>query len=420
MRRYLAGLAALVMSGALMSCSSDGAVGPTSSAAPTTAGTARGLSLPAPTGAHTVGTTELHLIDQSRPDPWVASRRRELMVQLWYPAGSVGTSTLARWMPAKAAAHFRVSTASQLGVADIPDVSGISSHAYLGAPVAAAGRGWPVVLFSPGGSVSRSMGTALVEELATSGFFVIAIDHTYDASEVEFPGGRVETPEALAAPSPQAPGEGTAEVFAKAVRVRVADTRFVLDQLTSLNGGDNPDAEHRELPAGLRGALRLTSIGMFGHSMGGATAAQVMHDDSRVDAGTALDSAMFGSVATEGLARPFMLFAADDNSRASVPSWKTFLPRLRGWHRELHLTGALHYTFTDAAVLLPQFAGVSPVTPEVVRDTIGTIDGQRAVVVQRAYLTAFFAHHLGDATAAQRRLLEGPSAEFPEVAFGVS
>ena len=46
------------------------------------------LSLPAPTGPHRVGTTSLHLVDDSRIDPLApTSPVRELMVRMWYPAG---------------------------------------------------------------------------------------------------------------------------------------------------------------------------------------------------------------------------------------------------------------------------------------------------------------------------------------------
>jgi hypothetical protein len=58
----------------------------------------------------------------------------------------------------------------------------------------------------------------------------------------------------------------TPEVLARAVAVRVVDVRFVLDQLAALNAGRNPDAEHRRLPRGLRGALDLSRVGMFGFS----------------------------------------------------------------------------------------------------------------------------------------------------------
>jgi hypothetical protein len=59
----------------------------------------------------------------------------------------------------------------------------------------------------------------------------------------------------------------------------------VIDKLTALEGGADPDAEHRPLPAGLRGALDLAEIGIYGHSLGGATAADAMANDARIIAG---------------------------------------------------------------------------------------------------------------------------------------
>ena len=81
--------------------------------------------------------------------------------------------------------------------------------------------GKPVVLYSPGLHSDRSLGTVLIEELASHGYLVVAIDHTYDADQVEFPDGRVET-FAIA-------GDIDDALIAKALAVRTADTRFVLE-----------------------------------------------------------------------------------------------------------------------------------------------------------------------------------------------
>jgi predicted dienelactone hydrolase len=122
--------------------------------------------------------------------------------------------------------------------------------------------------------------------LVSRGYVVATIDHTYDASEVEFPDGRVEVP----AVPPVTP-----DVAEKVVAVRVADTRLVLDSLITLNAGGNPDAEGRPLPAGLRGLIDPARVGMFGHSLGGAAAAQAMYEDRRIRAGVNLDGTMFGA-----------------------------------------------------------------------------------------------------------------------------
>lgn len=62
------------------------------------------LRLPAPTGPHWVGTTSLHLVDDSRIDPLAPTPRvRELVVRLWYPAAQSRQPAAAYMTPGVAA-----------------------------------------------------------------------------------------------------------------------------------------------------------------------------------------------------------------------------------------------------------------------------------------------------------------------------
>ena len=360
------------------------------------------LTLPPPAGHDRVGVVPLHLVDRSRPDPWVASQPvRELMVSLWYPTQRAHGYPLAPWLPPAAWARFEQDA---LGVP--PGVLRVPlTHGRVGAPVERTRGGRPVVLYSPGLGGNRDSSTALVEELVSRGFIVVAIDHTHDSSQVEFPDGRVET-SALPAL--------TLEVLERAVAVRVADTRFVLDTLVALNAGRNPDAEHRRLPAGLRGAMRLSRVGMFGHSLGGATAAEAMLEDQRIKAGVNLDGTLFGPVVNAGLDRPFMLVAAQGHGRDNDESWAKFWANLLGWRLNLQLTGSAHNSFTDFQILVPQVAGVLNLPPDAVQQLIGTIDPHRSIITQRAYLTAFFNLHVRHR---DNHLLDHPSHRFPEMQF---
>lgn len=63
---------------------------------------------------------------------------------------------------------------------------------YQGAPVERRRGGFPVLLYSPGLGFPRAFGTTLVQDLASHGFVVVAVDHTYDAAVVQFPEDRVE------------------------------------------------------------------------------------------------------------------------------------------------------------------------------------------------------------------------------------
>jgi len=358
-------------------------------------------TLPPPTGNHRIGVVPLHLVDRSRPDPWVSSQPvRELMVSLWYPARRTHAQPVYPWLGPGAWERFGQDNDVPPGSVLVP-----LTHARVNAPVDRHRGGRPLVLYSPGLGGNRDSSTVLVEQLVSRGYVVATIDHTHDASQVEFPDGRVE----VSAVPPITP-----EVVEKAVAVRVADTRFVLNRLVALNAGRNPDAEQRLLPAGLRSALNLSRVGMFGHSLGGATAAQAMYEDPRIKAGVNLDGTMVGAVVDAGLDRPFMLVASQNHGRDTDPSWARFWANLRGWRLNLQLTGAGHNSFTDLQVLIPQLVGVLQLPPELVQLLIGTVDPHRSVLIQRAYLTAFFNLHL---LHRDGRLLTRPSPRFPEMQF---
>jgi predicted dienelactone hydrolase len=352
------------------------------------------LVLPAPTGPHRVGTTSLHLVDASRPDPWVpATRSREIMAQIWYPASSVRGHPPARWVsPGVEAILTPPGSPARLPV----------THGHVDAPVR-PGR-HPVVLYSAGLGIERTASTALVEDLASRGFVVVTIDHTHEARAVEFPGGRVET---AAMPTPTTPAEAE-RILATALAARVADTRFTLDSLALITPGGNPDASRRPLPRGLRQALNLDRTGMFGHSLGGATAAQAMYEDRRLRAGLNLDGSVFGRVVTAGLDRPFLLLGSQSHGDEPDETWVELWSRLRGPRHQVELLGSGHLSFADFQVLLPQ----SGVPPEELEPLVGTIDGERSVYVQRVYVAAFFDRYLrhGDG-----RLLSTPSRRYPEM-----
>ncbi len=375
------------------------------------------MALPAPTGPYQVGVTSLHLVDRARRDPWVAARPyRELMVSVRYPARAAGGHPRApQMLPGEAAAFEDWSNFS----ADIPkglaDWGATLAHAHLDAPVAHhSGRGFPVLIYSPGAADPRSLGSTLADELASRGYAVVSVDHTYEAPGVQFPDGRVaRTRMPEEAGKAKTPAQVT-ELLKKLTAVRVADTRFVLDEL-----------DRSALPRSLRGALDLRAVGMFGQSGGGFTAAQAMHDDRRIKAAVNMDGVMGytqrdddpahpSTVGTDGLDRPLLLMGKEGDDHHTVASWKAVWEHSSGWHRDLTLTGAAHASFTDAQSLVPQLAGEGGLSRKTVEKLVGTVAPDRSVAVQRACVTAFFDRWL---RGRDGKLLDGPSARYPEIRF---
>src|SRR5207249_12323590 len=68
------------------------------------------------------------------------------------------------------------------------------------------------------------------------------------------------------------------------------------------------------------GRLDMSRVGVFGHSLGGATAAQFCHDDSRCKAGIDVDGAPLGSVIRDGIPRPFMFLLSEHGGSSDAES----------------------------------------------------------------------------------------------------
>lgn len=399
-------------------------------AAPAAAADQVKLTAPAVTGHHEVGTTDLHLVDPSRSDPWKPERRRELMVTVTYPADRFAEGPRAPWFTPGMSSVIDQVLASEdyLGLpAGSIDWASAKRRAEIGVS-AAHGAPKPVALFSPGFGAPRETYTAIVDDLASRGYVVVSLSHTYESAAVEFPGGRLET---------AVSGEGP-EFMKKALDARVGDFRFVLDQLAKIARGENPDAEKRQLPRGLGWSLDLSRVGAYGHSYGGFTSGETMVHDRRIDAGINLDGAMAtafgyppgsayvpGEVTKRGLDRPFLLMGAEGVDENGKPlehthrqpefdrSWADFWASQRGWKRDLLLRGgSTHMAYSDLQVVVPQLG--SRVAPEKREAVIGTIDPRRSLAAQRDYIGAFFDLHL---KGRDRHLFDGESPRHPNIDF---
>jgi predicted dienelactone hydrolase len=331
----------------------------------------------------------LHLKDVSRPDPWAAGTNvRELMVSLWYPAAP-SDRPRASYMTA-AESELQLTTRGITGVR--PDaLSMVRTNAVSAAAPAGGEHALPLVMLSPGFLNSRSALTALAEDLASQGYVVAGIDHTYESLATAFPDGRVTTCLAREAPR-RGPG-----FWEKVVTGRAADVSFVLDELTG--------ADPTWPGAGLIDPSRMA---MAGHSVGGAAAIAAMLTDPRLRAGIDMDGTLPVPIPDPGLSRPFLFLGKQSSyapgSGGAVATWERDWKLLTGWKRWLVVAGAVHASFTDLGLLADQ-AGI---------DTGATLPGARSLDITRAYVRAFFDQHLRSRPQA---LLDQPSPGYPEVTF---
>jgi dienelactone hydrolase len=346
------------------------------------------FALPRPSGPFGAGREVLHLIDRSRPDPWVPGSPRELMVSMFYPAVA---------LPGSSAAYLSVTEARLL--IDDRGATGLIEPEQLGstrtAAVAAApprrGR-FPLVVLSPGFTLHRHTLTHLAEELASRGYVVATVDHAYESVGTDFPRGRTLTCTACTVVEDQ--GESG---YARVASARSRDLSFLLDRLT----GDRPVWRHARM-------IDRSRIGVAGHSIGGNAAAVTMAADPRVRAGINMDGTLFEPIPAGGFGgRPFLLLGAPSPAPGGAPdkTWVRDWPVMDGWKRWLTVTGSGHLDFTDIAVIGEQAGIPDPGYP---------LPGSRAARITRDYVGAFFDLHLRGVPQA---LLDGPAPSHPEVLF---
>jgi dienelactone hydrolase len=344
-----------------------------------TAGSALDLTLrlPAPTGPHRLGVKTLHLIDRGRVDPWNGSPDRELMLSVFYPARTTRGFHRAPQMTATAAGNFKGFAAYYHHLPTGVDWSATLTHSYADAPPAPGCR--PVLLYSPGGTDPRTLGTGLAEDLASHGYVVVTIDHPGETSEVEFPDGRLRTIEI----SPATP---TDPVLSRLMmRTRFDDVGFVLSQLGTL-----------DLP------LDLRRIGTYGHSAGGSTAAQALDENRELKSAVNLEGYLdylplqpgepdeLYPIAQHGSDRPLLLAGSDGYRDARFDSsWSALLAH-HGPVRRTQIPHANHWVFTDLGAMAPQLQSAGLMTAEDRANLIGEVSPAVSVPLIRRTVRSFF------------------------------
>src|SRR2546423_7819363 len=259
------------------------------------------VTLPTPTGPFAVGRAIYDWTDDASLDTLatVPGTKRELLVWMWYPSAIGQSAVMDDYVPAQMRAA--VGPGGGLWRFLTRDASKVHGHSIRDADLSPRQQSYPVVVMRAGASAAVVGYSTLAEDLASHGYVVVGFDAPYRTGLVVFPDGRVigrtrENNPELCAEMKQAQ---QAPCMSKLLTAWTADIAFVLDHLERLNTSDSSGK--------FKGRLDMTRVGIFGHSLGGATAAQFCHDDSRRTAGIDIDGQPFGCVIRTGLHQPFML-----------------------------------------------------------------------------------------------------------------
>lgn len=339
-----------------------------------------------PSGPYDVGMRIYELTDDSRREIYSGREEpRRFMIQVWYPSEADSSSERAPWMAD--AKIYAPAIASHIGMPSffLDHLALVKIPAFKETKVAESSEQFPVILFSHGWNGFNAQNTGQALELASHGYVVVGVQHTYGAVITVFPNGDValNNPEAL--PPDETPTDEYEVTAQKLVNQWAGDLGYTLDFMKTQN-------EDSSSP--FFGVLDLNSVGVYGHSTGGGAAIQFCGSDPRCIALLGMDPFMRPvsyDVIDNGVTQPsFFMFSqvwADETGSRNNTLFNRFYPKVEQPFGVIAIDGTAHYDFADLPLL-------SPLAPQL--GLKGPINGKLVTAIVNDYLLSFFELTLND------------------------
>jgi predicted dienelactone hydrolase len=323
--------------------------------------------LPAPTGTFALGRTS-HTWD-------------DISAWVWYPAAIAAPAD--DYLPSAIRTNWERERPAFINFLT-RDLSSVRGHSAHGVAISNAEPHYPLVILRAGGSGSALNFTSLGEDLASHGYVVVGLDIATSANPEHCAGRNDDEDCATKIMAPLTGGIGRA-----------------IDHLQQLANSDER----------FKSKLDLTRVGVFGHSFGGAQAAQFCSQDTRCKAGINIDGRPFGTVISTGIPVPFMFLLSDHGTPKDVVSQRILSQIQAIYDRQPHdsrlrmvIHGSHHFTFSDDGALLK-----SAVFRGVLRVFAGLrINGRRQVEVTAYAVRTFFDEYLKGAADSRGMLATVP------------
>ncbi|HMD81206.1 MAG TPA: hypothetical protein VKE92_07850 [Anaerolineales bacterium] len=357
--------------------------------------------IPVPSGPYQVGTRIYELTDAERQEIYSGQEEaRRFMIQVWYPSEANSSEDRAPWMVDAEIFAPAIATYIDMPAFFLDHLALVKLPAYHEPKVAASNTAYPVILFSHGWNGFSAQNSSQAIQLASHGYVVIGIQHTYGAIITVFSDGTV------AKNNPSALPEGTAtEEYETAAHILseqwAGDLGLTLDYMGLHN--NNPDSPFYTL-------LDLSRVGVYGHSTGGGAAIKFCGKDLRCKAVLGMDPFMrpvSTAVIENGLSQPaFFMFSqrwADDLDSRNNQLFRKFIPHVKQSSGVITINGTAHYDFTDIPLL-------SPLAPWL--GLKGPINGELIVTIVNDYLLSFFDMTLKGGST---NLFDGQNSTYSEV-----
>src|SRR5215207_6569318 len=345
-------------------------------------------SIPVSNGPYQVGTRIYELTDASRQELYSGKDdtcpggqcqgARRFQIQVWYPSDPSPTAARAPWLAHAEIYAPAIATYIHMPSFFLDHLKLVKMPAYKESRVAPSDAGYPVIMFSHGWNGFNAQNTGQAIQLASHGYVVVGVQHTYGAVITVFDDGTIahNNPAALPNGAPDGEYEAAAQTL---VRQWAGDLGYAVGFLEEQNS-DPASPFHQ--------SLDLSRLGVYGHSTGGGAAIQFCGIDSRCKALLGMDPFMRPvsvEVLENGVTQPaFFMFSqhwADEVESRNNQLFHKFILNVDQPLGVISIDGTAHYDFSDLPLL-------SPLAPSL--GLKGPINGKRVTLIINDYLLSFF------------------------------
>jgi dienelactone hydrolase len=368
------------------------------------------VNLPVPEGPYAVGVRSYRMTDYGREEIFTEDSldHRSLLVTAWYPAEVDKGMTVSTYWDPEGRTGKVYSQSAGMGSFWYSHLSLVKTSSYPEAPVLQGEAPFPVIIYSPSFYGMNTENTMLMEELASKGYIVFSITHSYETIVSVFPDGEVvpgnldhisELYDSHADQEDQLYedykntediGRKTDiikqilvvdDLFNQLVKIRREDAVFVLDEIEKLNVQEGI----------FHSLLDLNSVGILGWSFGGAAATEACIADERFKAGINMDGWPYGDLfsSAEPLSQAMMQIRSESEDEREDEQ-NDIISRLIFEKAESHvcrleISGASHMNFWDFPLFFRIYERFG---------YWGPIDPLRLLEIEGVYITGFFDKHL--------------------------
>lgn len=289
---------------------------------------------PKPMGTYDVGTELLMFKYQSKDS--ISPQKRNLNIQIWYPIKNE-TSTYAPYIQDSALVSALIEDQYlNLEKEVIKGWDTLLTYANPEPGTSIPENKYPLIIFSHGFGMPKVNYSVLATEIASHGYVVAAIDHPGSGLTI-MPDGLV----VRLTPNPDGPNGKVVEFC--------EDISHTISAILKTERFGN--------------FINKESIGIIGHSLGGAAALNIGQYDKRVKASINLDGHLFGDAMENGVLIPFLSILQRPQFEGKEVSdslkferrleWEGIIEKSNRESQVVNVKGMMHFDFSDLPFIIP-------------------------------------------------------------------